>query len=537
MDAALKVIRSFGPVRAAALATALMASVALVAWMLNRVAAPDFALLYGDLEVTAAARVVEQLEGAGVAYELRQGGTAVYVDAAAVPRLRVTLAEQGLPGGGATGYELFDTAPTLGSTNFMQNVNLVRALEGELARSIRSLDAVQAVRVHLVLPKREMFSRDREQPRASVLLRLRGNARLAPGQVLAIQHLVASAVAGLDPGQISIVDGRGTLLTRPAGDDAPTSLSDSNDERRRGLEDHLRQTIEQLLERTLGAGKVRAEVSAEMHFDRINTSEELFDPDSQVVRSTQSLEETGSSRDARTDATVSVAANLPDPSPADGSGRSSATSQNRTEETINYEISKKVVNHVREIGSIRRLSVAVLVDGAVTGAGEEAAYRPRSADELEQIATLVRGAVGFDAKRGDRVEVINMQFAANEIVDAPPATVLGLGFNEVYRLAQSLLVLVFGLLAIFFVIRPIVSRALEAARVAQQDPAAGAAAGSGPAVAPALSAPNEQPAELIDIDRVEGQVKASILKTVGEIVDKHPDESLAIVRGWLHADT
>ncbi len=536
MDAALKAIRSFGPVRAAAVATALIAAAALLAWMLSRVATPDFALLYGDLDVADAARIVEQLEAAKVAYELRQGGAAIYVDSSAVPRLRVTLAEQGLPAGGSSGYELFDTAPTLGATNFMQNVNLVRALEGELARSIRSLDSVQAARVHLVLPKREMFSRDREQPRASVLLHLRGNARLAPNQVLAIQHLVASAVAGLDLSQISIVDGRGALLTRPdGGDDSLTALSNSNDERRRGLEDHLRQTVEQLLERTLGAGRVRAEVSAEMDFDRVNTSEELFDPDSQVVRSTQSMEETGSSRDAKTDGTVSVATNLPDPQPTDGSGRSSATSENRTEETVNYEISKKVVNHVREIGGIKRLSVAVLVDGAATGAGEAAGYRPRSAEELEQIATLVRGAIGFDAGRGDQVEVINMQFARNEIVDADPATILGLGFNEIYRIAQSLFVLIFGLLVLFFVIRPVLNRALEVARASSGD-AAGAGAALVTAATPALASP-EHPAELIDIDRVEGQVKASILKTVGEIVDKHPDESLAIVRGWLHADT
>lgn len=526
MDAVRNIIRAFGPVRAAAVATALIAAVALIAWMLTRLAEPDLALLYGDLEDTDAARVIGHLESAGIAYELRQNGAAIYVPATAVPRLRVTLAEQGLPTGGSTGYELFDTAPTLGTTNFMQNVNLVRALEGELSRSIRSLDAVQAVRVHLVLPKREMFSRNRDLPSASVLLRLRREARLAPRQVLAIQHLVASAVAGLDPTQVSIVDGRGTLLTQPdSGDDSLTVLSNSNDERRRRMEDHLRRAVEQLLERTLGAGKVRAEVSAEMDFDRINTSEELYDPDSQVVRSTQSIEETGSSRDAAVDPVVSVATNLPDPSSASGPGRTSATSENRTEETVNYEISKKIVNHVREIGSIKRLSVAVLVDG-------DAADRPRGSEELEQIATLVRGAIGFDADRGDRVEVINMPFAVPEIADATPSTFLGLGFNEIHRIAQSLFVLLFGLLVLFFVIRPVLNRALDASR---PTPEPSADADPVQAEPPMLAAPVADLGEMIDIDRVEGQVKASLVSSVGEIVNKHPDESLAIVRGWLHA--
>lgn len=532
MDAALRLIRSFGAVRAAALATGLLTSVAIIAWLVGRVSAPEMALLYGDLDVADAARIVEHLEGAAVTYELRGGGTSVYVAAPAVPRVRIALAEQGLPSGGATGYELFDTAPTLGTTNFMQDVNLVRALEGELARSIRSMDAVQAVRVHLVLPKREMFSRQREQPSASVLLRTRANQPPGASQVLAIQHLVASAVAGLDPAHVSIVDGRGTLLTRVGDGDGAVAFASSNEERQRRFEDRLRHTVEQLLERTLGAGKVRAEVTAEMDFDRINTSEELFDPESQVVRSTQTIEESGSSKDADADPPVTVATNLPDPGMASGPGRSSSTAENRTEETVNYEISKKVVNHVREIGVVKRLSVAVLVDGMTGADGAAAAYQPRSQEELDRIATLVRGAIGFDGERGDRVEVINMQFAATEMPEAKPAPFLGLGRAEIMQIAQSLGLVLLGGLILLVVVRPLLNRALEATRAGA--PAATPALEGPAASPPALTA---APAEMIDIDRVEGQVKASIIRTVGDIVDKHPEESLAIVRGWLHAES
>lgn len=533
MDAALKLIRSFGPVRAAALATGLLTSVVIVAWLVSRVQAPEMALLYGDLDVGDAARIVEHLEAAAVPYELRHGGTAVHVAASAVPRVRIALAEQGLPSGGATGYELFDTAPTLGTTNFMQDVNLVRALEGELARSIRSMDAVQAVRVHLVLPKREMFSRERQQPSASVLLRTRGNQPLGASQVLAIQHLVASAVAGLDPARVSIVDGRGSLLTRADDGDGAAALASGNEERQRRFEDRLRHTVEQLLERTLGTGKVRAEVSAEMDFDRINTSEELFDPESQVVRSTQTIEESGSSKDADAEPPVTVAANLPDPGMATGPGRSSSTAESRTEETVNYEISKKVVNHVREVGIIKRLSVAVLVDGVSGADGANGSYQPRSQEELDRIATLVRGAIGFDESRGDRVEVINMQFATPDLPEADPAPFLGLGQSEIMQIAQSLgLVLLAGLI-LLVVVRPILNRALEASRAGAASAPALPVLEAG-AAAPAL--PSAEP-EMIDIDRVEGQVKASILRTVGDIVDKHPEESLAIVRGWLHAES
>jgi flagellar M-ring protein FliF len=355
--------------------------------------------------------------------------------------------------------------------------------------------------------------------------------------VLAIQHLVASAVAGLDAARVSIVDGRGSLLTRSDDGDSATEFASSNEERQRRFEDRLRHTVEQLLERTLGPGKVRAEVSAEMDFDRINTSEELFDPESQVVRSTQTIEESGNSKDADADPPVTVAANLPDPGMASGPGRSSSTAESRTEETVNYEISKKVVNHVREIGIIKRLSVAVLVDGVAAATGAAQAYQPRSQEELDRIATLVRGAIGFDADRGDRVEVINMQFAAPEIPDAEPAPFLGLGRNEIMQIAQSLGLVLFGGLILLVVVRPILNRALEATRATAPATCTAAALQAPAAAPPALPAPPAAPAEMIDIDRVEGQVKASILRTVGDIVDKHPDESLAIVRGWLHAES
>lgn len=209
------------------------------------------------------------------------------------------------------------------------------------------------------------------------------------------------------------------------------------------------------------------------------------------------------------------------------------SAENRTEETVNYEISKKVVNHVREVGIIKRLSVAVLVDGAGGGDGAATSYQPRSQEELDRIAALVRGAIGFDANRGDRVEVINMQFAAADIPDAEPAPFLGLGRAEIMQIAQSLGLVLLGGLILLVVVRPLLNRALEASR------ATALAAPALPALAPGVAPPALPAAEpeMIDIDRVEGQVKASLMRTVGDIVDKHPEESLAIVRGWLHAES
>ncbi len=224
---------------------------------------------------------------------------------------------------------------------------------------------------------------------------------------------------------------------------------------------------------------------------------------------------------------------MPDPSGGAGSGRDSSTAEDRSEETVNYEISKKVINHVREAGIVKKLSVAVLVDGVSAGEGSAASYRPRTPEELDQIGALVRGAIGFDAERGDRVEVINMEFVPADLPLDEPATLFGIGHNDLFRMAQSLFVLVFGILVLLLIVRPVVNRALEAART----PAGDGAAQVNAAAAPALAAPADTSAEMIDVERVEGQVKASLLNTVSDIVEKHPDESLAIVRGWLHAES
>lgn len=526
-------------------------------WIISRLAAPQLELLYADLDMNDSARIVSQLESDQIPYELRNNGGAIYVPADLVPRTRVTLAEQGLPSGGSIGYEIFDNSDGLGATNFIQNINLVRALEGELARTIRSVDAVKAARVHLVLPKRELFSRDRQEPSASVLLHMRGANRPVQSQVVAIQNLVASAVPGLNPNRISVVDGRGNLLTQGFEDaNSPAAVSAKADERREQHQNRLARTIEQLLEKTVGPGKVRAEVFADMDFDRINTSEEVYDPDGQVVRSTQAIEESTTNREGGGNLPVSVATNLPDANfdPTATSGTDAA--ENRTEETVNYEISKKVINHVRETGTINRLSVAVLVDGTY-GPGDEGpnTYQPRSQEELNLLATLVRSAIGFNAERADAVEVVNMRFVE---LDAPADEefdmFLGLGKNDLFRLAQYLVLIVVAVLAFLLVVRPLMKRVIEMGPVAAGAgptdlltrqphppalaPPAGAAKMSAmvPAVAGDRMPSAEAVEDMIDLQQVEGRVNASSVKKVGEIVDKHPDEALSIIRGWLYAE-
>ncbi|WP_316977900.1 flagellar basal-body MS-ring/collar protein FliF [Shumkonia mesophila] len=543
METLLQTLRNLGPMRLSIMGGVVFGLIAFFIFLSTRLASPQMALLYGDLDTNDATRIAAQLDAQSVPYELRKNGTEVHVPADQVSRMRLTMAQQGLPSGGTVGYELFDSADSLGSTDFVQNINLVRALEGELARTIGAIESVRSARVHLVMPRRELFSREKQEPSASIVLKMKGISRLDRGQVTAIQHLVAAAVPKLTPNRISIIDDKGSLLAGGFEDlNDPATAAVKTEERKRTYENRMARTVEELLERAVGFGRVRAEVRADMDFDRISTSEEQYNPDGQVVRSTQTVEENSSSREADPQS-VTVANNLPDPNQI-GGGASATSAESRTEETVNYEISKKVVNHVKEIGSVNRLSVAVLVDGVYAPNGQgQRAYTPRPEQEMTQLANLVRSAIGFNAARGDTLEVINMQFAEPDTpVEAPLVLFLGLNKQDMLRMAEILVLSIVAILVILLVVRPLLTRAFEALPVASAAPAEGRLLANESMPAPALAGPSEAPdqddfEELIDIDRVEGRVKASSVKKVGEIVDKHPSEALAIVRAWIYQET
>ena len=544
-------LRNLGPVRLAIMGAIMLGMIGFFIFLATRLTTPTMVLLYGDLNADDSSRIASQLSIQNIPFELSQGGSQIMVPRDRARKLRLGLASQGLPSGGSIGYELFDEQQSIGTPSLVQNINLVRALEGELARTIQTLSSVRSARVHLVLPRRELFGREKSQPSASLTLRL-GGGSLEKDQITGIQHLLAAAVPGLVPNRVSIISSSGKLLARGFEEDSLSSLAAESVEQRWNFERRLSRTIESLLEKTVGFGKVRAEVKADMDFDRISTSEERFDPDGQVVRSTQSTEETSSSKDAEGNLPVSVAGNLPDPNLSGGDNASRSTSESRIEETVNFEISKKVINHVRESGIVNRLSVAVLVDGSrKLGADGNLTYQPRSEAEMELLATLVRSTIGFSADRGDTVEVINMEFAdVDDTLEQPLELFFGLEKNDLLRMAEILVLSIVAILVILLVVRPLVTRAFEAIPSAVPaggaklltDQASATPALSGPSSAavqaPGESAPAEEEhfEELIDIDQVEGRVKASSVKKVGEIVDKHPEEALSIVRSWMYQD-
>jgi flagellar M-ring protein FliF len=233
-----------------------------------RISAQPMAPLYADIGADDAGKVAAQLDAMKITYELRGDGTMIYVPENQVLRLRMTMAEKGIPSGGTVGYEIFDNADALGTTSFLQNINQLRALEGELSRTIRSLDGIENVRVHLVLPERELFSRDKREPSASIVLKLR-NGALSGQQVKAIQYLVASAIEGMTPTHVSIVDEKGTLLASGMGDNTQSNFSSSVEEQRNAYEGRMRSQVEDIIKRVVGADKARVEVTAQMDYNRV----------------------------------------------------------------------------------------------------------------------------------------------------------------------------------------------------------------------------------------------------------------------------
>lgn len=568
MDNFFQTLKNLGPIRLAAMGIVAFSLLGFFTFMTTRMTSSQMSLLYSDLDSQDSSAIARKLEALKIPFDVSGDAKTIKVSSDMVGKARMAAAGEGLPRGGSIGYEIFDQKEGFGTTTFVQNINHLRALEGELSRTISTLSSVTQARVHLVLPQRELFSRTETHASASVFLRLRAGG-VAPEQVVAIQNLIAAAVPQLRTDQISIVDDKGNLLAKPKSAENVAGGggggADNQDDMRLNFEQAQSRKVEDLLGQSIGFGKVRAKVSADMDFDRITTQSEIFDPDSQVVRSQQTVTEDSKNAEGSGGTAVTVQNNLPTGIEQGGSsGGNSNNSNNRTEETLNYEINKTVRNQVREAGQVRRLSVAVVVDGKYEPEKDKDGkdvkdgkpiYIPRSADEMEQIKALVRSAVNFEASRGDTVEVINLQFQQAEA--APEQQLIDMMFGvpkeDLFHLIEILVMAGIGVLVLLLVVRPLLNRILESANAAggsnneSSNALAGGSmaqlsgpSGSGGALSQGLlESEGEDNAleQMIDIGKVEGRVKASSLRKIGEIVEKHPEESVGILRNWIYQET
>ncbi|MFZ1683501.1 MAG: flagellar basal-body MS-ring/collar protein FliF [Candidatus Zixiibacteriota bacterium] len=370
--------------------------VLLVGWMHN----VTYSRLYSNLEEGEAGDVINYLTEQKIPYQITDGGRSIEVPSDQVYKTRISLAADGIPRGGSIGYSLFDKN-NLGMTDFLQNLNFRRALEGELTKTIMQLSEVQAARVHIVIPKDRLFRDDKKEATASVLLKLKGRAMLAKQQIAGISHLVASSVEGLEPQNITIVDYDGNMLSGGQRTDALAGLSSSQLEVRQEVEEYLKGKAQSMLDGVLGQGKAIVRVNADLNFQQLEKTSETYDPNAPAVRS----EERTKNTHAATDKTQPP--------------NESNNQENNETVVTNYELNKTVEHIINSVGNIDRLSVAVMVDGtypkpAADAGTTESTYQPRSQEELDRLGAIVKNAVGFQSTRNDQLEIYNIAFDRQE---------------------------------------------------------------------------------------------------------------------------
>jgi flagellar M-ring protein FliF len=541
VNSLIEFIKTMGAARLAAMGAVTALLIGFFAVVIMRISTPAMAPLFTELSLDDSAKIAKDLDAQGINFELRADGSTILVPKADVTRLRMKLAETGMPRGGSVGYEIFDKSDTLGTTSFVQNVNHLRALEGELARTIRSIDRVSSARVHLVIPERQLFARDKQDPSAAIVLKLRGS--LDASQVRAIRHLTASAVRGLKPEKISIVDERGKLLADGSGNEADP-VANGLDDRHAAFEKRIRDQVESIVSNVVGPGRARVQVAAEIDYSRIQQTSDTFDPESKVARSTQTREE--SSGTTSSEQGVTVGNEVP---PVAQRGAAGAAPQapapaqrdqsKKTEETINYEISRTTRSETTEAGRVKRISVAVLVDGSYAKSDKgEMTYQPRSKEEIEQITALVKSAIGFEQKRGDQVEVVNLRFADSPVVPVAAEeggffSMLRFTTDDIFQGVQILVIVVLSGLVLLFVIRPLVRRIVTPDESVPLVPAQAPAIAPAAPETPLLSADNPA-ARLIEVAKIQGEVQAQSIQKVGELADRNPHETVSIIRQWMH---
>lgn len=483
---------------------------------------PDLQVLFTGLSVEDAGEMAQRLKEKKIPYQLTHNGTTLLVPGEQVYELRLSLASEGLPRGGGVGFEVFDRN-NFGVTDFVQRLNYQRALQGELSRTIKQMKEIDQVRVHIATPRESLFLEDQKKPTASVFVKTRAGMALNASQVEGIVHLVASAVEGLEPGNISVVDMSGKVLSKRVSPHPIGQLTTTQLEYQQSLEEGLRKKVQTMLEEVLGPGKAIARISTEIDFQQVVVTEEKFDPNT-VLRSEQRNVEKPSS-DIKPGGTKPEASSEPKTASPVPLGPPLAMSLiERQNEIRNYEISK-VNKQVRSpVGNIKKVSAAVIIDGlykeeADAKGAKEKKYTPRSQEEMKHLENIVKKAIGFSEERGDQVEVINLPFywsTADEEVKVEKERVFQKYLPMIYKPAVSL-ILVF--LFILFVLRPLLRRG--AVQALQTVPLV-------PTPSPERI-PNEMPPE-----RTALPSSVSPKEHAFQIVQKDPSKAVGVLRTWLN---
>jgi len=396
---------------AMAIMLTILSLVGLIVWS-NRA---DYKILYTGLSSEDAGAVISSLRQKKVPFKIGMGGSSIMVPGDKLYELRMELARDGLPQTGGIGYEIFDKQ-NIGVTEFVQKVNLQRALQGELARTISQFVEVKKARVHLTIPEKSLFIEEQEQPRASIVLNLYPGKTLSKGQIQGVMNLVASSVEGLPPENVFVIDAHGKLLGGGEEQFMDGGLSTSRQQLRAKIERNIETKIETMLDDVVGPNKITAKVSVDMDFTQVEQTQETYDPEKSAVRSEQSSTETSSGSRPAASGIPGVMSNSPELEQAESAAAGvKKVDYNKKDETINYEITRVTKRIVNPVGTIERLNVAVLIDGTYTTEKDEQGnevrkYASRTDEEMKKYEALVKRAVGFNEDRDDSIEVVNVQF-------------------------------------------------------------------------------------------------------------------------------
>lgn len=484
------------------------------------VQAPDYQLLYSKLAPSDAAKIVERLKSEKIPYELSQGGQTIRVPANEMHEIRLKLAGEGLPEGGEVGMEIFEDT-SLGMTEFMQKLNYQRAIQGELSRTIKTLDAVEQARVHLVIPKDTLFLKEKPRGKASVTIKIKPGKTISRDQVQGVVHLIAASVEGIEAQDVVVVDLKGNLLSGDQRGSTGAVRTSANYQHKMLVEKQIQDNILRMLENALGEGKVIARVNADLDFEMVEKTEEIFDPDSQVVRSEQLVSE--AIVGAPPPGGVPGTQGLVPGGQSQGAGGNQAAKRDKENQTFNYEINKIVRQISKPIGGVKRLSVAVLIDGVISGDPPE--YQPRAEEEMAKYLPIVKSAIGYDEKRGDRIQLENVQFDRSFEQDEEKRLAKSETMDLAFKTAKYVMGILFVLLFFTRVIRPIINWMTTSMEVVPDT--------QGQLTTTEMAAVEEEKKSL-------GQAfneAAEIRQAVTEFVGNDPKFTAGVIRKWLKDKT
>lgn len=547
--------KNLGTGRLIALGVLVATIMAIIIFSFSVITKPVMNTIYSGLDPSESANIVSALEQNNIPVNVSPDGSVVEIPRDDFAKARMLLASAGLPKTSGVGWELFDTTSALGMTSFMQRVNKLRALEGELARSIQTIDKVEAARVHLVLPEREAFSRERPEPSASVIIRQVGNYSMDKPQAIAIRNLVASAVPELQANKITVLSATGEMILSEESDNFSSDVTMQS--MKDNIESRYARSIESILSARVGAGNVRVNVNVDLNTERAVTVSESFDPNQQVVRSTETTEEIEESNE-NDQSDVSVANNLPNAN-GTNSGSNSQNTRSRTDEVVNYEIGTIRTEKVKEPGDVENISVAVLVNGIynVQDSGE-VEYEERPVEEIERLNELVKSAIGYSEQRGDQVSVESLRFMdySMEVGDPLDTGIMYTLSQNIMSIIQWIAAIILTTLVLLLGVRPLLTSLFP------QSPTDTSAeitddVTSDETTTASVVGDNGQPNEddkksgitvvvddnssededdFIDIDSVEGGVRKKKIDAIARFVEQDTEEALKVLRGWIGPD-